>query len=358
MFSGASLGPKNGEYMGKTVKGRLLTATESSKNSSSSSNIHQKEARLTEIVTRDYICSVAFLVDGKHVVGGSKEGKIRPWRVEDGKEVGTPMDAESAVCSVAVSRDGKWVVGGTSGGLVTVWNAESHLKVTGFKAHKKQLCTVDISPDGTKIATGSEDKTFCVWSLWTGKRLLDFGKHNDWVVTVKFSPDGQLIAIATRVTSVRIYDSQNGRLLVVFPIKVSSASNHSLAWTSDNKQLFVLSRDGNIHCLDSDVFTAGISTHSQWPTNNSKDAQCIALERNGTFVAASTLSSVSFWDTTTHKKCGRVVHHPGSISSIAISSNYDLVTAGGNLITVRDLRDVLPPPYCDDVSAFASNVSA
>ena len=118
MFSGASLGPKNGEYMGKTVKGRLLTTTESSKNSSSSSNIHQKEARLTEIVTRDYICSVAFLVDGKHVVGGSKEGKIRRWRVEDGKEVGTPMDAESAVCSVAVSRDGKWVVGGTSGGLV------------------------------------------------------------------------------------------------------------------------------------------------------------------------------------------------------------------------------------------------
>ena len=60
---------------------------------------------------------VAFLADGKHVLSGSREGKIRRWRVEDGKEVGTPMDAGSAVLSIAVSRDGKWVV---SGALVLV----------------------------------------------------------------------------------------------------------------------------------------------------------------------------------------------------------------------------------------------
>ena len=39
---------------------------------------------------RDLIWSVAFLVDERHIVNGGKEGKIRRWRVEDGKEVGVP----------------------------------------------------------------------------------------------------------------------------------------------------------------------------------------------------------------------------------------------------------------------------
>ena len=72
---------------------------------------------------RGRIWSVAFLVDGKHVVSGDKEGKIRRWRVEDGIEVGAPMDAGSCVCNIAVSRDGKWITGGRWQS-VQVWNAD------------------------------------------------------------------------------------------------------------------------------------------------------------------------------------------------------------------------------------------
>jgi len=203
---------------------------------------------------------------------------------------------------------------------------------------------VDVSPDATKIATGSEDGTLCVWSLSTGKRLLGPFAHDNWLDAVKFSPDGRLIACVTWATSVRICDSQNGRLLVEFPVRVYSFLNQTLAWASDSKQLFVLSRDSNIHCLDVSTGT----TVSQWPINSSKDARCIALASNGTFIVASVKSSVSFWDTTTHEKIECLVHHTAIISCMAISSNYDLLTAGSNKITVRNLRDVLPSPYCND----------
>ena len=339
---------------GRQLVGRILTATrESSINSSSSGNkFHQQEARLIEGDNKEKIYSVSFLVDGKHFVSGGNEGTIRRWRIEDGKEVGTPMHAKSPTLDIAVSQDGKWIVSGTMFGLVTVWSAESYSKVTEWKAHSGQLCAVDVSPDATKVATGSTGKTACVWSLSTSERLLGPLTNDNGVVAVKFSPDGCFIAIATWATSVRICDSQSGRLLVEFPIKVSSLRNQSLAWASDNKQLFVLSRDCSIHCLDVSTGT----TLSKRPINNSKDAQCIALASNGTFIAASTLSSVSFWDTTTHKKIDYVIYHAVAISSMAISSNYDLAIAGGNLITVRNLCGLLPSPYCDDVSALASNV--
>jgi WD40 repeat protein len=320
--------------------------------------MHQKEARLIEIDSPDDIYSVAFLVDGKHVVGGGKGGKIQRWRVEDGKEVGTPMGAGGIIFNIAVSQDGKWVVSGTNStrGLVTVWDVESHSRLTGFNGHRNWVRAVDISPDATKIATGSRDKTVCVWSLSTGQRLLEPLEHDHWVVAVKFSPDGRRIATATwGRDAVRVYDvdtdSQSGPL-VEFPVQVNSFLNQSLVWASDSKQLFALSRDGSIHCLD----VSTLSMRSQWHINSSRDARCIALASNGTFVAASALSSVSLWDTTTHKKIECVIHHTVDIMSMAISSNYDLVTAGGNEITVRNLRDVLPSRYCDDVSAFASCV--
>jgi hypothetical protein len=77
------------------------------------------------------------LVNGKwHIVSDGKEGKIDVGRrIEDGKEVGTPMDA-APVIDIAVAHDGKWVV-------VTVWNAaERHSKVTGLKVQR----TPSLSP--------------------------------------------------------------------------------------------------------------------------------------------------------------------------------------------------------------------
>ncbi|KAF8550627.1 WD40 repeat-like protein, partial [Imleria badia] len=247
---------------------------------------------------------VAFRVDGKHVVSGGNEGKIRRWRVEDGGEVGMPIDAGSVVCNVTVSRDGKWVVSGTKSGLVMVWNAESHEKVTAFKGHSDWVRAVDVSRDGTRIATGSDDKTACVWSLSTGQRVLGPLKHDDDVVAAKFSPDGCHIATATWTSgSVRVYHCQSGRLLVDIPIEVNSASNNSLAWASDAKQLFALSLDGNIHCFDASTGT----TLSTWPIHSSNNARCISLENNGTFIAASAGSLVLFWNTTTREQIGSVI---------------------------------------------------
>jgi len=260
------------------------------------------------------------------------------------------MDAGSTVADIAVSRDGEWVVSGTKSGMVTVWNAESRSKVTEFNAHGKCVNAVDVSPDATKIMTGSDDHTACVWSLSTGERLLGPLEHDSWVVGAKFSPDGRLIATATwERDSVRVYDSQNGSLLVDFPIQVNSLVNKSFAWASDSKHLFTLSKDGYIHHVDVSAKTA----LSKWRIHSSNYVKCIALAINGTFIAASANSSVSFWDTETREQIGSVIGYTHVIWSMAMSSNYDLVTGGERKITLRALCDVLPSCYVDDVSVPA-----
>lgn len=335
---------------GKTCE--LLTGIpELNENKASASTAQQWDAKPIEINGQDEIVPITFLAHGDYIIGGDGN-KIRRWRVKDGKEVGQPMDAGSVVRSIATSRDGKWIVGGTLSHHVMVWDAESHQKVHQFNSWG-DTWAVDISPDATRIATGSHDRAACVWSLSTGQQLLDPFKHDRQVAAVKFSPDGGLIATATwERESVRVYDTHNGRLLVDTPIQVSSPRNQSLAWINDSKQLFILSRDGNIHCLD--VATGQVLF--RWTIHSDGFRGCIALAGDSSFIAASAYSSVSFWDIITHEQIGPLIDHPTHVFFMDISANHDLMIGGGKKINLRKLPDILPSSFFDRVSLFSSKI--
>ena len=354
MFSSRSRLSRNGKHVSETFKSAILTGTlESSENSSSSSTVHRSEGKPVVIVGRHDIYSVAFLGDRKHIVSGGEEGNIRLWRRLDGREVGTPMNAKSEVNNIAVLRGEKWIVSGTYSGELAVWDAQSQKKVTEWKGHSKWVYAVDISPDEGRIATGSGDETACVWSFsqnsLTPQRLLGPLEHSASVIVAKFSPDGSLISTATwRYDSIRVYKSQNGLLLIDVPIRVAGGRNQSLVWVSDSKHLFALSLDGKINYLD--VSTG--STLFSWPIHPDGSARCIALASDGTFIAASAGSSVSFWDTTSHKQIGSLVKHTDHVMSMAVSENYDLVLGGRHTITLWNIYNVLPLSSHKNVSAL------
>ena len=307
-----------------------------------------KTAKLIEIDGKYEWNSIAFVGEAGYIVGGDGK-KIRRWKVNDGKEVGKPMNVGYIIHSIAASRDGKWIVSGTRSGQAAVWNAESHAKVSEFKGHISAVYAVDISPDATRIASGSIDTTVRVWSRSTGAQLLGLWQHNSGIAAVKFAPDGHFIATATwKRESVRVYDSHDGRLLFDSPVRVGSPFNQSLAWVSDSKQLFALSHDGKIYCLD--VPSGRIL--AAWAIHSNDGFSCIALASDGVFIAASTKSTISFWDTGTHKKIGPLIHHPDDVRYIAISANDDLVVSGGSKIILRRLPDILPSSYFDDVGVF------
>ena len=337
---------KHGEYVGGTFESGILMRSGPEKSEvrpESFGSVHRKE-----IDCRKDIQSVAFFVDGKHIMTGGKEEMIRRWRVEDGVEVGTPMVAAGPVYDIAVSGDGKWIVSGTWQ-LMQVWNAENSEKLTEVKAHSDWVHAVDVSRDSTRIASGSSDCTVSVWSLLTGKRLLGPWKHDNWggVIAVKFSPDGRRIATATWPLSspyVRIYDSQDGSLLIDVPINVNSFNSHTLAWSNNSKQLFASSFD-KIYCLEASTG----ATLSQWPISG-KDSKSIALASNDSFIAVSSGSSVSFWDTTTHNRIG-TLNHTAKIYCTVISADYAIAIASDTRLTLHSLCGILPSSY---VSAFTS----
>ncbi|KAF8546256.1 WD40 repeat-like protein, partial [Imleria badia] len=119
------------------------------------------------INTQHAIYSLLFAEDGKQVFSGGMEGVIRRWRVDDGHEVGDPIQTQGAYAmAAAMSPDRRWLVFGLyQHPHVRVWDAQSRQKVLDIGGHTSSVDSVHISPDSTKLATGSRDKQVYIWSM-------------------------------------------------------------------------------------------------------------------------------------------------------------------------------------------------
>src|SRR6266571_4217113 len=72
----------------------------------------------------DSVMSVAFSLDGQHIVSDSDDRTIRVWKAITGETVAGPISGHSSsVPSVAFSPDGQHIVSGSDDQAIRVWNA-------------------------------------------------------------------------------------------------------------------------------------------------------------------------------------------------------------------------------------------
>ena len=281
----------------------------------------QEPSTLIEIDGGDRVSAVTFAANGKHLVSGGENG-VRVWRVEDGEEMAR-MEASYVLC-VAASNDGRWIAAGTLRGKVIVWDAETHETVFALEAD-----AVDFSPDSTRLLVASRNCRATVWDTATRGRALTL-HHERALITAKFSPQGDRIAAASP-DSVRVYDSNDGHLLMDIKVNVTPWFSTSLLWFRNH--LFVLS--GN-EIKQIEASTG--STVSEWPVPDSSRFSCIALPQRGEFIAHSTSRTVAFWDTSKHTQLG-LIRHTQDICSITLSPDSRLIAIGGKdgEITIKQL---------------------
>jgi WD40 repeat protein len=287
--------------------------------------VGQEGSPLIEINGGSDIRAVAYAANGEYLVSGSEDG-VRVWGVEDGKQMAT-MAAEYVWC-LAVSKDRRWIAAGTLYGEVLVWDAKTYEKVFSHK-DDDDINGVDFSPDSTRLVSASDNRTASIWDIATRKRVQTLA-HERWVTAAKYSLQGDRIATATR-DYVRVWDSNDGRLLVDIPVKVTPYHNTGLLWFNDN--LFVIS-ESKIKQFKASTGSAV----SEWPVPSSIGFSCIALPKHGKFIAYSTQRTVTLWDTATHTQLG-LLQHPQDIRSIAVSPDDLFLAIGGRegKITINSL---------------------
>lgn len=123
--------------------------------------------------------------DGKWVVTGGSDRRLKLWPFADGKPADNPtydIEAHTGwVEAVTFSPDGKFLLTGGADMAVKVWNTAGHSPVKTLTGHVGFLRDAAWLPDGSMFVTGAEDGKLLVWDAksHTLVRTILFGGANE-----------------------------------------------------------------------------------------------------------------------------------------------------------------------------------
>ncbi len=329
--------------------------------------------------------SVAVGPDGRRVVTGSEDGKVRLWDVTNGKAIGKPhMGHQSAVTTVEWSRDGRTIASIGNDGMVLLWDAtKTESTGTPLKRQMGSVTTVAFSIDGSRLASGSEDGSVQLWDTSSGEPIgKPFKKHNHpiswisfsgdghriasvsessksyrtvlvWDVTsgeqigkpitgpvdqpfpVAFSPDGQRIASCDGDSNLRLWDATSGEPIGK-PLTVADGNywHSALRFSPDSRKVASGGHDGTVRLWDAtngEVIGKPLKGDDDW-------VRSVAFSPDGRRITSTGdgVSTVRLWDATNGEPIGKpLIGHTDDIFSVVFSGDGHSIISASHDGTVR-----------------------
>ncbi len=162
-----------------------------------------------ELKFRGFVYAVSFGPDGK-VLLGTSTGKVALWIPGEEEPLWARRLHGGSVWSVAASPDGKRAAsGGAEKGLLFLLSDATVL--FAFPGHAWDLA---FTPDGFLLGVGA-GKVFEIYDTATGFPYFSAQRHHGCIWGVSFSSDGNLAATASLDGTVRLWDVEEGKDLLV-----------------------------------------------------------------------------------------------------------------------------------------------
>ncbi len=161
--------------------------------------------RLQVATAAGLIEPVEFTPDGRHALGGWRDGGVRVWDRSSGRLVRTFVGPDTVTHSVAVSADGRLVAAGYRNHTALVWDFVTGKALWVIREHPAVVSSVAFSPDGRYLLTGSWDGTARLWDVRRRRAVRVFRGDAGAVLSVAFSPDGRYVATGCQDGTARLW---------------------------------------------------------------------------------------------------------------------------------------------------------
>jgi WD40 repeat protein len=162
--------------------------------------------------------SVSFMRDGKSVISGWSDGKVRAFLPQSGRLMYVINDAHKNGCTaVTATSDCSKIVSGGMEGEVRVWKVlrQTQVMEVSLKEHRGRVWCIKLKEDNSLAVSASSDGSCIVWDLTTKTRALCLFESTMFKNLLYHPDESQLLTTGSdrKITYWDTYDGQAIRVL-------------------------------------------------------------------------------------------------------------------------------------------------
>jgi WD40 repeat protein/tetratricopeptide (TPR) repeat protein len=280
--------------------------------------------RLADLAHDAIVTSAAFTPDGRKILTGSTDGKLRQWR-PSGEADGEPLAHPGWIEAIALSPNGRlWMTGGKEGQII-VWDARTR-RPLGALQHPGGVNTLAVSADGRLLLSGGEDRTARLWDLGTGRPQGLPLAHAAAVKAVAFSPDGSLALTGSFDRTARLWDVATAKA-VGQPL-AHAGEVFAVCFGPDGRT--VLTGHGRERG-DARMWELALGNPLGAPLSHTGSIVAVAVSRDSKRVAtAGRDNTARLWDARTGEPVGGGLYHNAAVNAVVFSRDSQTLVSGGD----------------------------
>lgn len=162
--------------------------------------------------------SIAFMHDGKSIISGWNDGKIRAFLPQSGKLYYVINDAHNhGVSAITSTNDCTRIISGGDQGEVRVWTIGSQTQVmeASMKEHRARVSDIKVNKKDDQAVSASHDGSCIVWDLENFTRIICLFESTMFKQVVYHPDESQLLTAGSdrKITYWDCFDGQAIRML-------------------------------------------------------------------------------------------------------------------------------------------------
>jgi len=194
--------------------------------------------------------------------------------------------------------------------------------------HTKDVVDAKYSPDGKTIATGSDDLTVKLWDSQSGKLLHSLEGHKEKITKIEFSPDGKKIVSGSWDNTAKIWEVISGKLLLTIKHKYWASDVH---FSADGNRVLTASNDNIVRMWNATDGKLIFETEGHKGGVNN-----VSFSPDGTtFLSASADMTAKVWNAETGKLVFDLKGHKKNVNMAAYSPDGEKIATASEDNTAK-----------------------
>jgi RNA polymerase sigma factor (sigma-70 family) len=302
--------------------------------------------------------AVACSSDGKLLATPSRDGSLRVWDTNTGKQ--------TALLRAGPSMDAPWPhFTPDVKGLVTLLDGQVyHWDLTDGQPQKKVALPIPrgyglaLAPDAQTLAITPHNGPIALWDLATGKLRLQLeGELARGGFGLAFSPDGKTLATNATdpysdddATTVALWDAKSGEFLRRF--RLPTRGVYALRFTPDGRTLVTTGSEPVVRLWD-----AATGKPVLQGLGHAGEVRSVAFMPDGrSLVSGSIDGTVRLWEVASGRHERELAGHRGGVNGVAVGPDGKVVVSCGRdgciRLQGRDGKELRRIPRAGDVLAL------